>query len=438
MNKKYKILISVLISAIFLLAFTPPLNPIAGGWTQQFMPDIGGKQIKDITFLDSLTGIAVANNYPSDSNYVLRTINGGENWSIIYRQWFPMQHIQFLNLVTGYAVAGYLYKTIDGGYSWSTINVSGISPENMYVLNQDTIWIINSDSFVGGVFFTSNGGLNWQQQPAPPSDHIYMFNARIGFIHRTDASGSGIFKTTNSGNSWNLLISGQAFSDMIFVDSLRGWSVWDSVRATTDGGLNWIAQVLPSGLGISGLYPTKFSLINSDTIWVGGGRIIFPNNQLRGILFRTTNGGNNWLFQIPDTTIHAAQYNFLTFVNGNVGWANSGSVEVHTLSGGDTVWLTGIQKISNNFPKEYKLYQNYPNPFNPVTSIEYQLLKKGIIRLEVFDIIGREIMVLVKELQNPGTYSVQFSGNNLSSGVYLYSLFINGKLIDTKKMILLK
>ena len=141
----------------FIIGFNFRDTPTPFGWYQQFMPSIGNKQIKDIAFLDSLTGYAVANNYPSDSNYVLKTINGGDNWNIIYRQYFPMQHIQFLNLNTGYACAGYLYKTIDGGYNWNQVNVSGISPENMYVLNQDTIWLINSDPLTGGVFLTTNG-----------------------------------------------------------------------------------------------------------------------------------------------------------------------------------------------------------------------------------------------------------------------------------------
>ena len=81
MNKKCKIIISVLISAIFLLAFTPPLNPIAGGWTQQFMPDLGGRQIKDIFFLDSLTGWTITPyTVQNDTAYVLKTTNGGDDW----------------------------------------------------------------------------------------------------------------------------------------------------------------------------------------------------------------------------------------------------------------------------------------------------------------------------------------------------------------------
>ena len=173
----------ILLLAFILFGFTTMLNPTPSGWYQQFMPNLGNKQIADITFLDSLTGIAVANNYPNDSNYVLKTTNSGDNWQVIYRQWYPMQHIQFLNINTGFACAGYLYKTTDGGYTWNNVNTSGISGGNMYVLNQDTIWLVDDNSLVGGVFYHNK----WRSKldttdVAPPSDNIYMYNARIGFI----------------------------------------------------------------------------------------------------------------------------------------------------------------------------------------------------------------------------------------------------------------
>jgi len=147
---------------LFFIAFnfndTPPF-----GWYQQFLPNLNGKSISDITFLDSLTGYAVATQ-SSDTSYILKTTNSGDNWSIIYRNFFVMQRIQFLNLNTGFACGAYLYKTTNGGFNWNQVNAPPISPENMYVLNEDTIWIISSESLTGGVFRTTNGGLSWTQQ----------------------------------------------------------------------------------------------------------------------------------------------------------------------------------------------------------------------------------------------------------------------------------
>ena len=71
----------------------------------------------------------------------------------------------------------------------------------MYVLNNDTIWLVDNDSFVGGVFLTTNGGLSWTQQFSGGTENpnkIYMFNARIGFIKNMNNS-SSLKKTTNGG-----------------------------------------------------------------------------------------------------------------------------------------------------------------------------------------------------------------------------------------------
>jgi hypothetical protein len=98
----------------------------------------------------------------------------------------------------------------------------------------------------------------------------------------------------------------------------------------------------------------------------------------------------------------------------------------------------GIQKINNEIPQNYILLQNYPNPFNPRTVIGYEIKKAGNIKLDVFDILGKEVMVLVNEKQNAGKYEVDFMGKFCPSGIYFYRLMANGKVIDTKKMLLVK
>lgn len=93
---------------------------------------------------------------------------------------------------------------------------------------------------------------------------------------------------------------------------------------------------------------------------------------------------------------------------------------------------------SNQLPADFQLWQNYPNPFNPVTKIEYSVKSSAVIRLVVYDIGGRETAVLVNGVQNAGTHQTEFNASALSSGVYFYSLFAEGKKIETKKMLLIK
>lgn len=94
--------------------------------------------------------------------------------------------------------------------------------------------------------------------------------------------------------------------------------------------------------------------------------------------------------------------------------------------------------ISNLIPDDIKLFQNYPNPFNPVTNIEYQLAITANVKVSIFNVLGKEVAVLVNEKQTPGTYSLKWDASNFSSGIYFYNLQINGNLLDTKKLILIK
>jgi 5-hydroxyisourate hydrolase-like protein (transthyretin family) len=105
---------------------------------------------------------------------------------------------------------------------------------------------------------------------------------------------------------------------------------------------------------------------------------------------------------------------------------------------------TGISN-NNEIPKEFRLYQNYPNPFNPTTKIKFQIpLSRGVsegrgvsTQLIIYDILGREVAILVNEQMKPGKYEVDFDGSNYPSGVYFYKLTA-GDFKAVNKMILLK
>jgi hypothetical protein len=86
---------------------------------------------------------------------------------------------------------------------------------------------------------------------------------------------------------------------------------------------------------------------------------------------------------------------------------------------------------------EYALEQNYPNPFNPTTTIRYSLRDLGRVSLRVYDVMGREVMVLVDGVQGAGEYSVVVDATGLSSGVYVYQLRAGG-YVFTRKMMLVK
>ena len=87
-------------------------------------------------------------------------------------------------------------------------------------------------------------------------------------------------------------------------------------------------------------------------------------------------------------------------------------------------------------PSKYSL-STYPNPFNPSTRITFDLIKSSHVSLTVYDLLGREVNVLVNEVQSAGTHSIAFDGTGLPSGIYLYRLQ-TGDFSITRKMVLLK
>ncbi len=138
-----------------------------------------------------------------------------------------------------------------------------------------------------------------------------------------------------------------------------------------------------------------------------------PLSQLDGI---SMNG--KWILRIFDNTA------------GNQGTLLNYCVNIR--------YSNPISVNGNTFPVEYKLSQNYPNPFNPQTKINYSLGKSSNVRIVVYDALGREVNNLVNGNQTAGNYVAVFSANNLSSGMYYYSMYIDGELFGTKKMIVLK
>jgi Secretion system C-terminal sorting domain len=89
-----------------------------------------------------------------------------------------------------------------------------------------------------------------------------------------------------------------------------------------------------------------------------------------------------------------------------------------------------------------KLFQNYPNPFNPITKITYNIARESHVSLKIYDILGKEIKVLVNEQQEPGNHSIILNASALPSGVYFYRIEAKDntgkKYILTKKMEVLK
>ncbi len=132
--------------------------------------------------------------------------------------------------------------------------------------------------------------------------------------------------------------------------------------------------------------------------------------------------GNTYLYRLKQIDL-----------NGQFVYSDTLSVSV----------VTGIKRIRNKFPSNFSVSQNYPNPFNPTTEIKYSLPLSSTVNLKLFNILGRQVKVLVNGIQRAGYYKCQWNAENLASGVYIYVLNANStdgqtKYQSVKKMVLLK
>ncbi|MDR3626108.1 MAG: T9SS type A sorting domain-containing protein [Ignavibacteriaceae bacterium] len=132
---------------------------------------------------------------------------------------------------------------------------------------------------------------------------------------------------------------------------------------------------------------------------------------------------------------------FLLLIIFSTSFAQSSPVKSNEVnSDGNGATLTNGKQIVT----DYHLYQNYPNPFNPQTRITYSLKAKGLVQLNVYNILGQLVCKLVNASQEAGTYSVTFDGTNLISGIYVYELKVlspsdyTNNFTASRKLILIK
>ncbi|MGV8017039.1 MAG: T9SS type A sorting domain-containing protein [Ignavibacteria bacterium] len=426
-----------------------PYSPRSGGWQLQTMPNMGNRLVRDLYFTDSLTGYAVASpDSPIDSAHILKTTDGGTVWQKILTKNGRLKRIVFINPNTGFAGGSYLLKTTNAGGNWNVWNwpLDRIIYD-MQVFSEDTIWYGDTDPIAGGLFRTTNGGINWEKRDSgiPANsypDNIYFYNSRIGFAYKIGNPYS--YRTTDGGLTWN--VTNFVFTDINFKDSLSGWRAQSGMFRTNDGGLNWTKDSLPKVLGNIYTYniSTNFIRTNDSTLYAYGSYLYYyANGRYAAIIYKTTNGGINWGYQIPDTNYTLFRLKYGYSLNRNNVWLyNESNKGIYTSVGGDTTIYLDVNSISSVIPASIYLLQNYPNPFNPLTKIRFGLSKSGSINFKIYDISGKTIKEIIKNsFYLAGEYEYTFDGTSLSSGVYFYQLTINShgrEQLAIKKMVMIK
>jgi hypothetical protein len=220
--------------------------------------------------------------------------------------------------------------------------------------------------------------------------------------------GEKTFITTDGGDNWiqKSEFDTKIFQDVYFKNEKIGWLLGDSLYFTTDGGNSW-KVLINVHVSVDG----EFEWVDEEVGYITG-----------GTFYETTNGGNTW-----QDMLRPGQYfpRFSAPLKG-LGYG----VGIHGLIMKFDNRITSEKEDSVLNLIEYSHFQNYPNPFNSATIIKFTLNMPGTVNMIVYDILGREVVVLIDDALDSGEHSLTWTGkskfgNLVSSGVYICRLIIN-------------
>ena len=352
-------------------------------------------------------------------------------------------------------------------------------PANTFITAMDTtlrtITISNSTTNIivnDLVIQTASGSIESKTEGVFPNRvHIIQFkNFRQYIIIGTDDNFNfqiKIFEPTLTRSGAIHIVYGNMYKSTSPVPSvfgqvgLRGLGNTDWNTRTNIATLNWHSSAAGTdNAGTTMLSSTVFPVSGLTYIWDGvcgilpvemSSFIATTNRRDVTLNWTTASETNNSLFEIERSAVNSA-WSAVGSVKGN---GTTLSVMNYTFT--DRGLNTGIynyrlkqtdfngnfeyfnlnSEVNVGIPVKYDLSQNYPNPFNPSTTINFDLPMDGKVTLKVFDISGREVSALVNEFKTAGYYTISFNGNDLSSGIYIYTL-VSNNVVLTKKMLLMK
>ncbi len=372
-------------------------------------------------------------------------------------------YVAWVNFVSPFPVLN--SYTTNGGSNWSTpLQINNPPPNRCSGGDIETgpngevyvAWAgVNSSSpfteIYAGFGKSTNGGSSWLvTQNAYPMSGIngtlpQKGNIRVNGLPRLAVDLSG-----GARNGWLYIVTTEknlapAGTDPDII-----------LHYSSDNGQSWSPGIRVNQDPLNDGKIQYFPAVNVDDN--GGINIIYyddrntTSDSAEVYLSRSTDGGSLW----RDYMISNHEFKPAPLIGGPSGyqgdfigltskgivlwplWADNSSGIYQAWTTPINLTTIGIRQISNIIPVSSSLTQNYPNPFNPSTIISYQLSMFNNVSLKIYNALGSELATLVNEKQNPGSYSVEWNASDFASGIYFYTLEINGVKVDTKKMILIR
>ncbi|MBK8549637.1 MAG: choice-of-anchor B family protein [Ignavibacteria bacterium] len=402
---------------------------VAGGREYAIIGHYGGTTVYDVTDPSAITnegtipGPGSFYNYremKTYSNYLYIVSEGGSGVQIADLQYLP----DSIHFVKNYTFSGYLRShsiSQDGRFLYC--NGGNYNSGGVFILD-----LLDPENPVK----RGQWGTRYIHDCFIKNDTIYGASVYDGYLVILDARNKDSIKFIREFTYPNSVTHNAWTSDdrKILVTTDEGGSnhakIWDINDITNQ---IQIADLVP----YDGASMVHNAYIKGDSLYLAhyrAGVIVYniqnPSNPVEVGHYDTYPGVNSTAYQ--------GCWNVYPFLpSGNI-IASDISTGLYVLKLGT---VSSVGNNVNNVRDNFSLSQNYPNPFNPLTVITYYLPVKGLVKVTVMDELGREVKTLVNEVQSKGSYSAEFNGDGLSSGVYYYSIDA-GEFKQTRKMILVK
>lgn len=377
------------------------------------------EELRNVQFINNQVGYAVGGS--TSTGVVLKTTDGGENWTLLpfstdYRirsQFWLDENVGFVGKRGQYGI----YRTTNGGITFDSVN-TGTAPST---LNWNVIAFANADTgYIGGddgnYCKTTNGGLTWTVIPFSLHHGPYIiYNMSVIDARTVISTGAvgKVFKTTDGGVTFSDLSNLGTTSAMYgidFLNSTQGYIVGSSGRIylTTDGGNSWILST--AGLGSTTMYSVK--AVNDHIVWASGSS---------GTVVYSTDAGMNWYIStsFPVYSLIRTMYG-MNFFNGNLWVVGSSGIIIKGFSdpvpvelisfnietSGDELilrWKTSTETNNKGFDIERrrKDYQNWEKigyvPGNGTTT--------NLSEYEFRDKVNGTFLYRIKQIDLDGSYN---------------------------------
>lgn len=365
-----------------------------------------------------------------DNGTIVFTSNAGNTWTqqnsgttnkLYSIAWLEVQGAP----VIAVGENGLILRTLDKGQTWNVVPCP-VTTTLRYIADNGTL--ICGDN--GVILKSTDNGASWLLRETGVTGKLNAISD--AFLNVAIGDNGLVLKSNGLGNNWTQLNPGVTtnfYALPMFHSPLLIMGEGGMIRRSSDFGGNWFTTPSPTNKTIRSY---QYSQNNNDKVYA---------TCDDGVIMKSTNTGLTWGFQVSGTTQDLHKCFF--YLADWEGWAcGNGGVILKTTDGGGQIFPTEITNTSSEIPDKFELKQNYPNPFNPSTTIAFDIPaningQMQAVRLNVYDVSGKLVSELVNNNFNSGRYEVNFNANNLSSGIYFYTLSA-GSFRETKRMMLVK